>query len=130
MGERTISTEVSADTTLVTTAETVIATLSGVSTSTPGRTVRLKGQAKITVGTNATALNLRIRRDSLTGTEVEESNIVQLESAAASTEDHDIAAEDPVAGELFNATYVLTAQQTAASANGTVVYAYLEAQTD
>lgn len=130
MGERTVSTENAVDTALVTTAEAVIATLAGISTNGPGRTVRLKGQAKITTGTNTTAVNLRIRRDSLTGTEIAESNIVQNESAAGNTEDHDISAEDPLAGEVFNATYVLTAQQTAASANGAAIYAYLEAQTD
>jgi len=33
-------------------------------------------------------------------------------------------------GELANATYVLTVQQTAAAANGTVLNASLEATTD
>lgn len=130
MGERTVSTEVTANTTITTTAETVVATLSGISTSGPGRTIRLKGQAKITTGGSTTALNLRIRRDSLTGTVVDESNIVQIEAAAGSTEDHDIAAEDIPSGEVFNATYVLTVQGTGSAADNTCLYAYLEAQTD
>jgi hypothetical protein len=129
MAQNTVSTEVTANTTITTTAETVVATLSGVSTSGPGRKIQLKGEAKITTGASTTALNLRIRRDSLTGTVVDESNIVQIEAAAGSTEDHDISCEDIPAGEIFNATYVLTVQGTASSADNTCVYAYLEATT-
>jgi|SRR5688572_2866812 len=129
MAAQTVSTEVTSNVTLTTTTETVVATLSGVSTSGAGRKIQLKGHAKITTGANTTALNLRIRRDSLTGTVVDESNPVQVEAAAGSTEDHEIPAEDVPTGEIFNATYVLTAQQTGASADGTAVYAYLEATT-
>lgn len=130
MPDTTVSTEVSSNTTLTTTAETVVATLTGVSTRGPGRKIQLKGHAKITTGGSTTALNLRIRRDSLTGTQVDENNPIQIEAAAGSTEDHDASAEDVPTGEVFNATYVLTAQQTAAAADGTCVYAYLEATTD
>lgn len=129
MADNTVSIEVTADTTLTTTAETVVATLIGVSTSGPGRKVTLKGEAKITTGGSTTALTLRIRRDSLTGTIVDETNAVNVEAAAGSTEDHDIMCDDIPTGELFNATYVLTAQQTGAAANGSAVYAYLEATT-
>lgn len=130
MTSKTVSVENAVNTTLTTTSETVIATLTGVSTSSPGRTVRFKGMAKITTGTAATALNLRIRRDSLTGDEVTESNVVQVEAAAGSTEDHDISGDDPRDSEVFNATYVLTAQQTAATGDGTAVYAYLAADVE
>lgn len=129
MPDNTVSVEVTADTTMTTTTETVIATLTGVSTSGPGRKIQLRGEAKITTGASTTALNLRIRRDSLTGTVVDESNPVQVEAAAGSTEDHDIVAEDIPSGEIFNATYVLTAQGTGSAANNTCVYAYLEATT-
>jgi hypothetical protein len=124
----TVQTENATDTTLVTTTEAVVATLTGISVSGPGKNIRLKGSAKITTGTNTTAVNLRIRRDSLTGTEICESNPAQIESAAGNTEDHDIAGVDSPSGEIFNATYVLTAQLTAATANGACVYAYLEAE--
>jgi hypothetical protein len=119
---------VTADTTLVTTAETVIATLAGISTSGAGRTVRFEGFAKVTTGGSTTGLTLRIRRDSVSGTVVDESNVTQISTAAGSTEDHGIEADDVLTGEIFNATYVLTAQQAAAAANGTCVYAYLKAQ--
>ena len=129
MADNTVSVEVTANTTITTTAETVVATLTGVSTSGPGRKVLFKGQAKVTTGANTTALNLRIRRDNVSGTVVDESNPVQVEAAAGSTEDHDIACEDIPSGEIFNATYVLTVQGTASSADNTCLYAYLEATT-
>jgi len=124
----TTSVTATADTALVTTAETVVATLTGCSTSGPGKPVRLTGEFQITLGTNATGLTVRIRRDSLTGTLVGEANAVQIETAAASTEDHDIEVTDTPTGEIFNATYVLTVQQVAASANGSVLQAFLKAQ--
>lgn len=123
----TISTENSDDQTITTTTETVIATLTGVSTSGPGRTVRLKGEVKMTTGTATTALTPRIRRDSLTGAITHDATPEQVEVAAGLVESHDIVTGDTLAGEVFNATYVLTIQQTAATADGTVHYAYLEA---
>lgn len=124
----TTSTEVSADTTLVTTAETVVATLPGCSTSAAGKAIRLSGEVTVTNGAGTTALTLRIRRDSLTGTLVHEVNAVQIETAAASTEDHDINTDDSFSSDVFNQTYVLTVQQTGATGNGTVVSGYLKAQ--
>ncbi len=124
----TVAIENDVNTILVTTAETVIATLTGVSTSGAGKRVRLKGECKLTTGANTTDLNLRIRRDSLTGTETTESNLVRVEAAAPNNEDHDVMALDTPAGEIFNATYVLTLQQTAATADGLCLYAYLEAE--
>lgn len=126
----TVSTEVTANTTLTTTSETVIATLTGVSTSGPGRTVRFQGFAKVTTGGSTTGLTLRIRRDSVSGTIVDEDNVTQISTAAGSTEDHSISADDVLTGEIFNATYVLTAQQAAAAANGTALYAYLKADAE
>lgn len=123
MGYRQYSSEVSTDTPLVTTAETVIATVSGVSTYRPGETLRIVATASITLGTATTALTFRVRRDSLTGTVVNQADPVQIETAAASTEDHTITCEDNLSGEIANATYVLTVQQTAASANGSCLNA-------
>lgn len=122
------SVDVTTDVPLVTTAETVVATLGGVSTSGPGRRVSLTGEFQITTGTNTTGLTIRIRRDSLTGALVGEANPVQVEAAAGSTEDHDIEVTDTPTLEIFNANYVLTVQQVAASANGSVLRAYLKAR--
>jgi len=118
------------DTTLVTVAETVVATLTGVYLQRIGQGVRLHGQFNITTGGSTTAVTARIRRDSLVGALVGEATADQIEAAAGSTEDHDIVRTDFPPGELANATYVLTVQQTAAAANGTVLNASLEATTD
>lgn len=123
MGYRLYASEVAADTTLVTTAETVIATVAGVSTYRPGEVLAIAASASITTGTNTTALTFRVRRDSLTGTVVNEIDPVQIEAAAGSTEDHTILCQDQLAGEIANGTYVLTVQQTAASANGNALNA-------
>ena len=60
------------DVTLTTTAETVVATLTGVSTNQAGQQLALRGTYNITTGASTTALVTRIRRDSLTGTVVGE----------------------------------------------------------
>jgi len=124
----TISVENPTDTVLVTTAETVVATLGGCSISAVGRTFRLRGTAQVTTGANTTGVQLRIRQDSLTGTVVHEVNTEQIEAAAGSTEAHEIDADDPTTGDVYNRTYVLTAQLVAATANGNVPYAYLSCQ--
>lgn len=128
MATRKMSAYVSADTTLTTTAETVVATLSGVGTSQPGQTVALRGQYQITLGTGTTAVTTRIRRDGLTGTLVGEGNPEQISSAAGSTEEHYLEVEEVSPGEFSGRTYVLTVAQTGASANGTVIQAELAAE--
>lgn len=124
------STDVAGDTPLVTVAETVVATLSGVSVSRPGQSVRLRGVATVTTGVATTALTLRARRDGLAGALVGEAIVDQVEAAAGSTETHEIAVTDAAPGEIAGATYVLTVQQTAATGNGSAVHANLHAEID
>ncbi len=119
--------DVPTDTTLVTVAETVVATLAGVSMARPGESVRLHGECSVLTGVATTALTLRVRRDGLAGALVGEAVPESVEAAAGGTEDHDIVMTDLPAGELAGATYVLTVQQTAATGNGTVAHASLEA---
>lgn len=128
MGVRKFSTYASADVSLVTTAETVVATLTGVSTNQPGQTVALRGNYQITLGTGTTAVTTRIRRDSVTGTLVGEANAEQDSTAAGSTEGHSIEVEEVNPGEFSGRTYVLTVQQTAATGNGTVLQSALAAE--
>lgn len=128
MGSRRFTAYSETDTPLVTTAETVIATLAGVSTNQPGQTVALRGSARITTGAATTALTLRVRRDSLTGTLVGEATPEQIEAVAGSTEGHDIYVQESDPGEFSGRTYVLTAQQTAATGNGAALNASLECE--
>jgi len=120
MGQR-FSGLVTADTSIVTTTETVLATVSNVSTSRGGSKVTLVGSVQMTVGASVTALTFRWRRGTdATGTLIGEANAVQIETAAGSTEDHVHTVED--AGvDLVNASYVLTVQQTAATGNGSAL---------
>ena len=128
MGYRVYSNQNASDVTLVTTTETIIATVSGVSTYKPGEKLLIAASATITNGTNTTALTFRVRRDSITGTVVNNADPVQIETAAGSTEDHELVCEDNLSGEIANATYVLTVQQTGASANGTSLNADMSIQ--
>lgn len=125
MGVRTFSSYATTDVPLVTVAETVIATITGVSTNQPGQTVALRGQAIMTSGTSTTGVTLRIRRDGVAGTVVGETDPDALFAAVGSVETHDIYAEDANAGEFSGRTYVLTAQQVGAAANGNVLTASL-----
>jgi hypothetical protein len=126
MGTQTVQGGDGTNVTLVTTAETVVATLTGVST--PRKTnVTIEGWCQLTTGTNTTALTPRIRRGvDATGTLVGEANPVTIGAAAGGTEDVEIKVTD-VGVDLSNATYVLTVVQTAASANGTSLLAGMSA---
>lgn len=128
MGVRRFSAYGETDTTLVTTAETVVATLAGVSTNQAGQTVALRGLANITLGATTTAVVMRVRRDSLSGAVVGEVQTEQIFTAAGSTEDHEIYREESAPGEFSGRTYVLTVSQTGAGGNGTVNNASLEAE--
>lgn len=116
------------DTTLVTVAETVVATVLGTSTSQQGQSVGIRGKANITLGASTTAVVTRIRRDSVAGTVVGEVQTEQIATAAGSTEDHEIYREESAPGEFAGRTYVMTVSQTAASGNGTVNNASIEVE--
>lgn len=128
MSARSYSTEASTNTTLTTTTETVVATLSNVSTYQPGERIRLSGQAQLTTGTATTTVTPRIRRDSVTGTVVNEANAITIGAAAGGNESFEVSCEDSFSGEVANQTYVLTLEQAAATGNGTALYAYLQAE--
>jgi hypothetical protein len=112
--------------TLVTSAETVVATVSGVST--PRKTsVTIEGWAQVTTGASTTSLVPRIRRGTdINGTLIGEGNPVTIGAAAGGTEDVEIKVVDSGV-DLANGSYVLTVVQTAASANGTSLQAGITA---
>lgn len=121
-----VGSQVSVDAPINLAVETVIATLTGVST--PRRIdVQIEGWAQITPGTATTAITLRIRRGvDTSGALIGEGNPEAVAGAVASTEDHYLKVRDPGA-DVFNATYVLTAQATAATANGNAVQSSMNA---
>lgn len=99
-------------------AETVIATLGGISTRNPGGSVILRGLVNIVAGVAATSVTLRLRRgNGTTGTQVGTSvaaTVTAADSYVLTTE----AVDTP--GDVADQQYSLTAQVTAATAVSTV----------
>lgn len=116
-----------ANQTIVTTAETVIATLSSINSRSVGVPINLNGFAVVTLGASTTSLVLRVRQDSLTGSVVGASSSTSTAQATLATVAAAIEVQDASAVEYANKTYVLTAVCTAATANSTVVAATLAA---
>lgn len=87
--------------------ETVIATVTGVSTSMGDTVILLKAYAAFTTGAGATSRRLRIRRDSLTGAIVKDSGVITAGVAASAVTADGIEGNDsiPASGSR---TYVLT----------------------
>jgi hypothetical protein len=110
--------------TLTTTTETVVATISSVTTTNIYRRLLFAGVVEVNPGTGATGLTVRIRRDSVSGTAI--GTAVVVAATAGSKIDVSMAATDEP-GEVVKQTYVLTVQQTAATANGTCDVALLSA---
>lgn len=130
MPGRRYTTAVTANTNVVTTTETVAATV--VVPSVPGnnRRIQLTGFAQVTTGGSTTSLTFRIRRGTaITDPVVGEANAENVEAAAGSNEGHTIVAED-TPGDVANQSYVLTVQQTGAAADGTVLAAQIWADVD
>lgn len=127
MSERTFTVIETANTTLTTTSETVVATLSGVTVPKGGDIVTLRGKVQVTTGLGATTVTLRVRRGTaVTDPLIDEGNPVSIASAAGGTDNYSVDVDD-VPGELYRGSYVLTAQQAAATGNGTALQASLTA---
>lgn len=106
--------------------ETVVATLGGVVTPFVNQNVTLFGQVLDTSGTTTTAVVVRIRRASLTGTLVNDQTGQTVEAAAGSTNLYEASGVD-TPGEITGGIYVLTVQHTGGGTGGTTVYAILNA---
>ena len=107
--------------------EVVVATLNGVVTPLgANQTVSLFGQAFITTGTTTTAVVVRIRRGSLTGTLVGDQTGQPVVAAAGSSNIYEANATD-TPGDVTGFTYVLTVTDTGGGTGGTSVYATLQA---
>lgn len=114
----------SANVTLVTTAETVVATLTVGDDTQEGDQIILEGVCQVTPGTACTSIQTRVRRNNLTGPQVGQT-AQQACSAAAPC---NVATQvDDTPGEVAGQQYVLTAQQVAATGNGTAVWSNIQA---
>lgn len=111
----------SADTTIVTTAETVVLTVSGVTVPGAGARVKLAGTAFVTTGTGVTAITPRWRRGTdATGTLVGEGDPIAAAASTNATTTLQVTDTPPDSAGL---TYVLTVQQTGATGNGNITQA-------
>lgn len=114
--------------TITTTTETVICTLSGVTSRGQGFPVNLSGFAQFAVNAATTATLLRVRLGSVTGGIV--GSVTGQYAATAGTATFDqlqVATTDNPTGEYAGQVYVLTIQATAAGANWNVTAATLSA---
>ncbi len=109
---------------VVTTTEIVCATSGAIAPPRPGTRAILRGLVELDTGADTTAVTIRIRRGTtITGTLVSEA--IAEETTAALAETWVVSALDEP-GDVGTVTYVVTIQQTAASANGTVDNATIE----
>jgi hypothetical protein len=104
---------------VVTTAETVLASITGVTLPRAGLPVVISAAGSMTIGASTTAVTLRCRRGvdatgALVGTAEVPTEVAANQAILAGSW-----VDTP--GELANATYVVTVQQTAATGNGTDV---------
>lgn len=110
--------------------EAVVCQVGGVSSTLPGQAIKLHGWMNIEVGTDGTAVNLRIRKDSLIGTIVGAGISVQVDDTAnADGFSCDVYVQD-VDENVGGAIYVLTTQVSSASAASSVDAVFLEARID
>lgn len=110
-----------ATTTLVTTAETAVLTMTGISTRGPSDQVGIEGQVQITPGTAATGARIRVRRgNGLTGAVVGSIQDIPVTAAVLNSAPFSVV-DTP--GEVAGQAYTVTVVQTAATANGSVTYA-------
>lgn len=117
---------VTADTALVTTAETVAATVSGISTEDQSTRVAIRASVAAVLGTAGTGVFVRIRRGvDATGAVVGEA-VFQVGAATQQIETP-IEVQD-VPGAVAGQSYVVTVQQNAATGNGNIVNANIVAE--
>ena len=103
--------------------EAVVLALGNVSTAGPGAKLVLHGIVSITAGTAATAVTARVREGTTTtGLEVGAAVVSTVAAGSTYTIPIDVVLNNV---DLAGSSFVLTAQETAATANGTVGYAFL-----
>ena len=102
-----------------TNAETVIYTTPAILTGPAGPPVGITGTVNITPGTGTTAIILRVRQGSLTGTLVGGSPSHTVAAGAAQSISFGVTDTTQFTQQAGGGVYVVTAQQTGGTANGT-----------
>lgn len=110
---------------ITTNTETAIATLAGINSRGVGVPIKLLGTAAFAVSALTTAVTLRIRPDSITGTALATVTVEGGTAGDIADATGVIAAEDTFSGEYCNKSYLLTIQSANAGANWNVLNASL-----
>lgn len=110
---------------VVTTAETVAATLSGVSAPS-GDNVDIEGYVDITTGTGTTLVQVKIERGAAAGG-AQVGPTVAANVTAGNRIVLPINVTDVLGGDVAGQSYVITIQQANATANGTINSAFIGA---
>lgn len=111
--------------TITTTSETALCTVSGIDTTPEGDQVQLQGNVDLTPGAGSTSVTLRIRRGA--GTAGQVVGVGQGDQVVAGQPSQTSAAGADTPGELSGGQYTLTAQLAGATANSSVTAASLQA---
>lgn len=115
---------VTSSTTITTTSETVAATGTTVTENNPGgQGVIVYGVVNVTSGTLTTALVIRVRQNSLTGSVVGAAQTITTTATNSVSIPFHVLDTATLTGPI---NYVVTVQQTGASANGTVNFAAID----
>jgi len=102
--------------TIVTTAETIVATIPSVNIDTYGYVLRIDGMIALTTPADSTGVSFKVRRNTVTGTQVGSTITYPTIAAVAYAFDVSVIAAQPVGQH----TYVITVTVADASANTTV----------
>lgn len=97
-------------------AEIIIASIASVSANSYGQIVRVEGMVALTTGADSTAIVLRVRRNTVTGTQLGTDITYPVAAAVDYALEVSVIAAEPVGLH----TYVITIEQTDASADATV----------
>lgn len=104
--------------TLTTTSETVVGSITVPTNVVRDTPIDISASVMMTTGAGTTAVQIRIRQDSLSGSVVGVLKTVQVGASLPTGIDH--AVRDAVSGEQASRTYVVTVQQVGATGNGSV----------
>lgn len=111
---------------LATAAETVVATLGGVTTDVGGALVIVEGAVAVLLGATGTSFVVRVRRGTTTGgTELAKVTLNAL--TAAKNYSASIMCQDRQEGEVAGQSYVLTVENVGATTEGEALQADLSA---
>lgn len=111
-------------------AETVVATLTGVDLKFSDQVIKLSAAINFTVGTSGNAATLKLRRDSLTGTQVGATVTLPVTTVVATDTVIGVIYASDQPGNVAGATYVLTLTVASAAATSTVNNVNITARVD